>query len=252
MIEINGLPFGTGFTGVIGPRGAGKTRLLQRIASVDTPCAEKVRYVTQELESFASYTVKEYLQQAAAELQLSQEDADLRIEQVFKRMQFQRWSDQEIQKVPRVIKVKTLLAKALLSDPHFLLLDGVLEGLQEEERMLIGYLLSELAKERNVVLAGAESQAVEGLFDSVCLLHPEKRAVHVPTNTAYAWVEGKVWEYVASEAPQTAEGHIVVTVKQAEDGVYVREIASSVAGDEASQVTPTLQDVYLWWSSQHE
>jgi hypothetical protein len=115
--------------------------------------------------------------------------------------------------------------------------------------MHIGYILSEIGKERVIVLAGTCNQSVEGLFDTVCLLHPDKEAVLVPVNTAYAWVEGKVWEYVADELP-SQEDRIVSAVKQANDGVYVREIAFGEPCEEVSQVSPTLCDAYMWWSRQ--
>jgi ABC-2 type transport system ATP-binding protein len=256
--QVNGLQFQNGFAGVIGPHGVGKTRLLKTMAALDTSDERlvqaegngKICYVTRELESFSTMTVKEYLCVMAGRKFVPNECVVPQIEQTLELAHLTRFINQPLGSLSNLLKSQTLLAKAMLGDPELLLLDQVLHGLTEQERMTIGYTLSEIAKDRTLVLAGQPDEPVDGLYDTVCLLHPEKQAVHVSANTAYSWVEGKVWEYVAPELPTFEEGRILSMVKQADDGVYVREIAAEMPFDEVSQVTPTLTDAYLWWSVQ--
>jgi len=256
MINVNGLQFTIGLNGVLGPRGAGKTRLLQQIVTEranDVRLMKLVLYVTDDLHNFHNFTLTETLAYAAGAAGIAPADVPVHIEAVLTRMHLMRYAHLHVFELTNCLRVQTLLAKALLANPAVLLLDGLLHHLNESECMHIGYLLSKIATDRVVVLAGDVNETVEGLFDTVCLLHPDKTAVHVATNTAYAWVEGKVWEYVAAECPQASEGRMLTVLKQAEDGaVYVREVATQEPCAEVSQVTPTLRDAYLWWAAQRE
>lgn len=254
-IQVNGLQFKTGLNGVLGPRGVGKTRLLKQMALLNdastTGFSKKVCYLTEEFGPLSSLTVREYLFYMAGVKEIDKQQVALRVQRTLEQLHLMRFADSVMGSVSRLVQTQTLVAKSLLDDPDYMLFDDVLEGLNEQERMVIGYSLSEIAKDRTVVVAGSICQSVEGLFDTVCLLHPEKGAVHVATNTAYEWVEGKVWEYVAAEEPEDGDGRLLVVVKRTDDGVVVREIASRMPQEEVSQVTPTLEDAYRWWSVQH-
>lgn len=254
-IQVNGLTFNTGLNGVLGPRGAGKTRLLKQLALLNGATAagfsNKACYLTEEFGPLSSLTVREYLYYMAGMKEIGKEQVVGRVQHSLEQLHLMRFADSVIGSLSRLVQTQTLVAKSLLDDPATMLLDDVLEGLNEQERMIVGYSLSEIAKGRTVVLAGSVCQSVEGLFDTVCMLHPEKGAVHVATNTAYEWVEGKVWEYVAAEVPEDGDGRLLTVVKRTDDGVVVREIASRMPHEEVSQVTPTLEDAYRWWSVQH-
>ncbi|WP_157729600.1 ATP-binding cassette domain-containing protein [Tumebacillus algifaecis] len=249
-IQVDGLQFGTGYNGVLGPRGVGKTRLLKKMAQVEEGTNGQTCYVSRAMDSFHELTIKEYLCYMAGTKAIPREDVTRKVNDSIELMYLNRWADRTIGELSTLMKSKALVAKALLSDSQVLLLDEVLAELSEQERMMIGYALGEAAKERVVVVASNLGDSLEGLLDTLCLLHPEKEAAHVSANTAYSWVEGKVWEYVAPKLPQAAEGRIVTAVKMLEDGVYVREIADFVPYEEVSQVTPTLTDAYLWWAGQ--
>ncbi|KEO83608.1 ATP-binding cassette domain-containing protein [Tumebacillus flagellatus] len=242
MIEVNGLQFETGFNAVLGPRGAGKTRLLKQIIESDAGIAsDEVCYVSQELEAFESYTVLDYLLETGV-------TPDLALE-ALRRMRLTAHAERRIGTLPKLAKAQALVARALLHDPKLLLLDEVLEDLSESERLFIGYSLREIAKDRVVVVAGAPDHAVEGLTDKVCLLHPEKQAVVVDTNTAYEWVEGKVFVYLTEQMPAET-GRLVLEQQRDETHVCVREIAQAAPEGEVSHVSPTLHDAYLWWAVQ--
>jgi ABC-2 type transport system ATP-binding protein len=242
MIEVNGLQFETGFNAVLGPRGAGKTRLLKQIIESDAAHASgEVCYVTQELEAFETYTVLDYLLETGV-------TPDLALD-AMSRMRLTAYAERTVGTLPKLAKAQALVARALLHDPKLLLLDEVLNGLSESERLFIGHFLREIAKDRVVVVADAPDHAVEGLLDKVCLLHPGKDAVVVDTHTAYEWVEGKVFVYLTEEVP-SEDGRLVLALKQDETHVCVREIAQCVPEGEVSHVSPTLHDAYLWWAEQ--
>jgi ABC-type branched-subunit amino acid transport system ATPase component len=240
MIEVNGLQFETGFNAVLGPRGAGKTRLLKQISESDAVLASgEVCYVTQELEAFETYTVLDTLLETGV-----MPDVALN---AMKQMRLTPYARTHISRLPKLAKAQTLIARALLNDPKLLLLDEVFAGLTASERLFLGASLREVAADRVVVVADAPDNAVEGLLDTVCLLHPDKEACVVSAHTAYEWVEGKVFEYLAEELPAEA-GRLVQQLKQDETHVCVREIANQVPEGEVCHVSPTLLDAYRWWA----
>ncbi len=248
-IKVDGLQFGAGYNGVLGPRGVGKTRLLKKLAQAGTDDHTSC-YVQRPLDVFHQLTVKEYLCYMAGQKAIPRANVTRKVNDSIEMMSLHRHANRMLGELSMVLQSKALVAKALLSDSQVLLLDEVLAELNEQERLMIGHAMGEAAKERVVVLASNLSDSLEGLLDTVCLLHPEKEAVHVSANTAYSWVEGKVWEYVAPSMPKPEEGRILSAMKMLEDGVYLREIADEVPCDEVSQVTPTLTDAYLWWAGQ--
>jgi ABC-2 type transport system ATP-binding protein len=244
-ILADGLQFQTGLNGVLGPRGVGKTRLLKHLSEQSRGEASDVCYVSRELEAFHRLTVKEYLGVMAGPA--AKRGAE-RIEHALQQVHLTKMADCNVGEISNLAKSQTLIARSLLCDAHLLLLDDILSGLSDQEKMNIGFSLSEIAKERAIVLACGLEEALEGLYDSVIFLHQAKEAVQVPTNTAYSWVEGKVWEYITPELPR-AEGCLITASKQCGDAVYVREVAVEVPDEEVSQVTPTLADAYVWWAT---
>lgn len=258
MFQVNGLQFATGLTGVVGPKGVGKTRLLQKLSQLhgtangreERGFSGNVCYLNGEWSARQDLSVLEYLTDSSLNHVIPSDEVVHKVEAAMELVRIKRLADHKLGELTAAQQRRVRLAEALLADPELLLLDDLLNGLDDAERMNVGYTLNQLAKERVVVLASDVEETPEGLFDNVCLLHPDKEAVHVSAHTAYAWVEGKVWEYVSPELPSPREGRIVSTYKRGADAVCVREVALTEPQEEVSQVTPTLTDAYAWWVKQ--
>ncbi|HEU4964446.1 MAG TPA: ATP-binding cassette domain-containing protein [Bacilli bacterium] len=255
MFQVKGLQFATGLNGVVGPKGVGKTRLLQTLSEMhatndtvtDRGFSGKVCYLNGTWEGSQELTVLEYVTEAAHKREIASDSLEQQVRAVIECVLLTAFADHRVRELSCAMQRRVRLAEALLSDPQLLLLDDLLGGLAEQERMHFAHTLCELAKERIVVLASDVTETPEGLFDTVCLLHPDKEAVTVSAHTAYEWVEGKVWEYISPELPSASDGRIVSEVKRGTDAVCVREVATVVPYEEVSQVTPTLTDAYAWW-----
>jgi ABC-2 type transport system ATP-binding protein len=257
MFQVNGLQFVAGLNGVVGPKGVGKTRLLRKLSQMNGTASREGRefscnayYLNSDWNASQDMTVLEYLTEAAKDRANPSDDVLHKVQAALDRVLLKRYADHRLDELSTALQRRVRLAEAVLADAELLLLDDLLNGLEEPERINLGHTLCELAKEHIVVLASDVEETPEGLLDTVCLLHPDKGAVTVSAHTAYEWVEGKVWEYVTPELPSPREDRIVSKYKRCEDAVYVREVAAEVPHEEVSQVTPTLIDAYAWWVKQ--
>jgi branched-chain amino acid transport system ATP-binding protein len=185
-------------TGLIGPNGAGKTTCFNVITGLQSPTSGKVildgHNITrmpvhrrarrgigrtfQRLEAFGSLTVWDNVRTALDIHEgirglFSSVDgsADAVVEDLLERVGITEYADERADSVPTGVARLLELARALACEPRLLLLDEPSSGLDEQETVEFGRLLTQLAADgRTVLMVEHDMDLVMSVCDTIHVL----------------------------------------------------------------------------------
>jgi branched-chain amino acid transport system ATP-binding protein len=185
-------------TGLIGPNGAGKTTCFNVISGLQSPTSGRVllegRDITrapvhrrarrgigrtfQRLEAFGSLTVWDNVRtaldiHAGVRGLLSSVDgsADTEVERLLDLVGISEYADERADSVPTGVARLLELARALACEPRLLLLDEPSSGLDEQETVEFGRLLTQLAADgRTVLMVEHDMDLVMSVCDTIHVL----------------------------------------------------------------------------------
>lgn len=177
--------------GFIGPNGAGKSTMFKIITGYIPPTSGeilindldivenslKIRKITGYLpEHNPLYTemyVREYLQHIAGLYGLRKEKARL-VTEIISRTGLEPERKKKIGELSKGFRQRVGLAQALIHDPEILILDEPTSGLDPNQIIEIRNLISELGKEKTVLLSTHIMQEVEAICDRVIIIDKGK------------------------------------------------------------------------------
>jgi lipopolysaccharide export system ATP-binding protein len=182
--------------GLLGPNGAGKTTTFYMFVGLVTPEAGEiflddqnltgmpmykrarlgVGYLSQEASVFRNLTVRENLESILQFFNLSQKEIDQRVEQLIEEFGLERVINNKGYSLSGGERRRTEIARALVTDPNFILLDEPFAGVDPIAVEDIQEIVAEL-KYRNI-----------GIFITDHNVH-ETLAI---TDRAYLMFEGKI------------------------------------------------------------
>ena len=159
-----------GIHGFIGPNGAGKTTLLRILAGFDDPdfgdavidgvsrieYPEKFRrrigFMPDTLPNARDIVVKEYVDFYASAFGLKGKEKAERVRKVCELTQLDGMLKKTLAALSKGMKQRVLLARLLIHDPEFMLLDEPAAGLDPRARIELRDTLLELAKRGKTIL----------------------------------------------------------------------------------------------------
>lgn len=183
------LDIGKGIFGLVGPEGAGKTVLLNILATLTLPTEGTVVVNDVSLENkrtiqsiigylpqvfsvypvMSVYGVMDYLALLAGIG--SSVNRRLVIMKVLEKVKLDRYYKTKVGVLPHVLKQKLGIAQALLHNPQVLLLDEPTAGLDMEEAVQIHDLIRENAKDRSVIVSTENIYEAESLCQELAILN---------------------------------------------------------------------------------
>lgn len=229
------------------------TRGTARVAGFDIRREkERVRevlgYLPQDFGLYPSLTVFETLDYIGLLYNLRDNSERLeRIHAAITRVNLGEVRDRQIGHLSGGMRQRVGLAQALLNNPKLLIVDEPTAGLDPEERIRVRSMLTELGRDRVVILSTHLIEDVAAIADTVAVLHRGRiRYVGDPAGMREA-VRGQLWEVSASGESLAAIRHGFTETALQRDGdkVTVRIIAEKAPSDDARPVEPTLDDAYI-------
>jgi ABC-2 type transport system ATP-binding protein len=147
------------------------------------------------------------------------------------------------------MKQRVGIAQALLNDPQLLIVDEPTVGLDPEERVRFRNLLSDLSGERIVILSTHIVSDVEATATHIVLINQGQLLRASAPEDLLKEPDGKGWEWtVTSDELVALKGkHIVSGTIRRSDGVKVRVVSESKPEANAQNVSPNLEDAYLYF-----
>ena len=255
-----------GVLGLLGPNGSGKTTLMRILATVIPPTKGKVTwngtdiskqpnsirrvlgYLPQDFGIYDHLNATEFMQYLAAVRGLRTRPAKQRISQLLEIVNLHNVKKMQLGKFSGGMKQRLGIAQALLNDPELLIVDEPTAGLDPAERVRFRNLLTELAGNRIVILSTHIVSDVEAAASKIALIHEGMLVKHASPETLLADTADKVWNWIvpSSELGRLKERYLISSSTQRSDGVHTRIISESQPSPEATLITPSIEDAYLY------
>jgi ABC-2 type transport system ATP-binding protein len=251
--------------GLLGPNGAGKSTLMNILATITLPSHGRVLwndidiadhpkqlrsvlgYLPQDFGVYPNLNALEFLRYLAAAKGLEKRSADKRIEQLLELVNLTHVRKRALGKLSGGMRQRVGIAQALLNDPSLLIVDEPTAGLDPEERVHFRNLLSDLSRDRIVILSTHIVSDIEACASQIGLLSQGRLLIHATPEDLLAATEGKVWEWIvpSAELAEVKRLYRVSGTVHRSDGVHVRVLSEERPSRNASAALPLLEDAYL-------
>ena len=256
-----------GILGLLGPNGAGKSTFMRMLATITKPTdgtilwkdVDIVRspdtlravlgYLPQDFGVYPNLNAVEFLEYMAAIKGLDSATAKKRIDQLLQLVNLKDAAKRPLGGFSGGMKQRVGIAQALLNDPQLLIVDEPTVGLDPEERVRFRNLLSDLSGERIVILSTHIVSDVEATATRIALVNKGRLLCESAPEELLRELEGKVWEWCVSSEDLTAlkQKYIVSGTIRRSDGVQVRVVSATQPEAQARNVSPNLEDAYLYF-----
>ncbi len=270
---LNGvsLEIGNGMFGLLGPNGAGKTTLMRTICGILDQTYGSIRmnefdvkekreelqgligYLPQDFGTYENMSAFEFLNYQAILKGLTERESRLeRIAYVLSAVHLEEKQHEKIGSFSGGMKQRVGIAQTLLHLPRILVVDEPTAGLDPRERIRFRNLLVELSRERIVIFSTHVIEDIASSCDRVAVMNKgQVRYLGRPQEMA-DFARGKVWQFLieANDFEAARESYNIVHHSKADDKIKLRCLAPVPPVAAAEQVTPTLEDAYLWLLSE--
>lgn len=255
-----------GMFGLLGRNGAGKTTLmktlvtlLQRKSGEATICGVElsntaevrtlVGYLPQDFTMYPNMTVKEALEYLGILSGLSKVAIDKKGSELLEMVNLTEHRHKKVKALSGGMKRRLGIAQALIHDPKVVIVDEPTAGLDPEERIRFRNLLSEIAKERIVLLSTHIVGDIEATCEHIAILH-EGRIVYDGLVAALLQaVQRKVYQALipSSRLEELKSQYTVTSMLIQGADVLVRFISEQKPQFAAELVQPNMEDAYMYY-----
>jgi ABC-type multidrug transport system ATPase subunit len=177
-----------GITGLLGPNGAGKSTLMRIIATVMRPSAGTLRwngadlrrapdvlrrqlgYLPQDAGVYPQLSAEEFLRYVAALKGLPARTSARQIDRLIEQLNLQGARARPLGGFSGGMRQRVCIAQALLGDPQLIVVDEPTVGLDPEERVRFRDLITELGRERVVLLSTHIVSDVEAAANRIVIM----------------------------------------------------------------------------------
>lgn len=262
------MKFEAGVYGLLGPNGAGKSTLMNMITdnlkpdkgticyngtSILTLGAEYrnlLGYMPQQQNLYDDFSGEEFLWYMASLKGMKKCDAAEQIEMLLKIVNL---SDERYKKLKAYsggMRQRILIAQALLNNPSILILDEPTAGLDPKERIRIRNFISEMAKNKIVLLATHVVSDIEYIAREILIMQNGHIVKGGTPEKLLQSMEHKVFEILVNEEEKRwyeNQNYRIANVMYAGEGTCLRIVSDEKPTKGTVQESrPSLEDVYLY------
>lgn len=168
------------FIAVTGPNGGGKTTLLRILLKLLRPSSGEVRYVADEktknfptigylpqknlVDNRFPITVRELVTSGLLSVPgLSKEEKRIKVDRILSLIELENYSENTIGELSGGQLQRTLLGRAIVSEPEVLVLDEPLSYLDKKFEKKIYKIISDLSSHATIILVSHEMSTIAGM-----------------------------------------------------------------------------------------
>lgn len=262
--EIN-LEFHNGVYGLLAPNGAGKTTLIKMLTTLLFPTSGSILYngkdiikldeeyreilgfLPQEFGYYKNYSPTAYLLYLAALKGIERQSAKERVKELLKLVALEDVADKKMKKFSGGMIQRVGIAQAMLNDPKILILDEPTAGLDPKERVRFRNLLTDLARDRIVILSTHIVSDVESIANEIIMIKDQQVLYQDSVSNICQKLDGLIYEteveYEAAAAFR--KKYFSLSEKQESGRMYIRFLTEEPGRPEWRVARPNLEDVFL-------
>ena len=249
-----------GIYGLLGANGSGKSTLLNIISqnlkadsgTVELEPAkdilEVLGFMPQQQALYRDMSARAFLHYMAKLKKVN--NTQVQVEALLEAVNLADIAHKKMKGFSGGMKQRVLLAQALLGDPKVLLLDEPTAGLDPVERIRIRNLISSFSTNKIIILATHVVSDIEYISNQVILLKKGNIIGCKPISEWLHDIQDKVFEMQVNETEleNLQKKYLVGNIFHSVDGVMARVISDERPSNNARNVNPNLEDVYLYYN----
>ena len=262
-----------GIYALLGPNGSGKSTLMniitdnlkadsgeilyddgsgnaETVLKMGVRFREKIGFMPQYPGLYPNFTVERFMWYIAALKGMKKEDAITQIAEILHAVELDDVPRRKIGALSGGMKQRLALAQAVLGDPEILILDEPTAGLDPKQRIAIRNFISKIAFNKIVIFATHVVADIEYIARDIIMLKKGIIVDNAPPQELTKKIEGKVWHVPCDESEVTAfqtKWRVINISRDPEKGnVILRILSDDKPTNQAYNVTPTLEDYYLY------
>lgn len=260
--------FAPGVYGLLGPNGAGKSTLMNIIT--DNLKAEEgsvtldgrdihelgaayrglLGYMPQQQGIYEDFTGEKFLWYMAALKGLSKKETAKKIPELLEVVNLHSDRYKKLKSYSGGMKQRILIAQALLNDPKILIMDEPTAGLDPKERIRIRNFISEISKDKIVLLATHVVSDVEYIAREILFIRDGSFIKRGRPEELLGEMEHRVYEVtVPAEEEETVKemGYKISNIMLTSRGVVFRIVSDEPPRiGQVKEVPACLEDMYLY------
>ncbi|AZB41416.1 ABC transporter ATP-binding protein [Bacillus sp. FJAT-42376] len=260
------LEFNDGLYALLAPNGAGKTTLLKMMVTLITPSEGEILYngdniidldedyrdilgyLPQHFGFYKNYSPKQYLLYLAALKGIDKKQALTRISELLEKVALSDVANKKMKKFSGGMIQRVGIAQALLNDPKVLILDEPTAGLDPKERARFRQLLSDLARERLVILSTHIVSDIESIANEVIMIKNQQVLYKDSVKNICKTLEESVYETTISyqQLENFRSQYVLLSEKQEQGEMIVRFVHRGEPETDWVPVNPHLEDVFIY------
>ena len=246
--------------GLLGPNGAGKSTAIKLILGLCRADEGSIRVFGHESKELPE-TLRQEIGVSLAESGFSGELTVNDVKHILKKMYYSFDENYFIKqsenlKLPMNKKIKELsggmrqrlgIAQAILNDPKILILDEPTAGLDPGERIRFRNIISNIAKNRMVLISTHIVSDIEYIANQVVILQEGKLNRMGTVEGLCNDIQGSVWKVNVDEmtAEELMKNYLTSNIKRVDENVLMRIISKNKPIKNARMSEPQLEDVFL-------
>ena len=260
----------SGIYGLLGPNGSGKTTLMRIIADVLKPSSgdilvngesknklgdryrDLIGYVPQNIGFYKNFTAEKFLYYVSALKGIDKEIEKSKVDELLKFVNLEKDRKRKIGKFSGGMRQRLGIAQALLNDPKILILDEPTAGLDPNERIRFKNLISQLSKDKVVILSTHIVSDIEFIANEILVMKEGKLIEKSSIEDILDTVRGKVHTLSISERDldEVQSKFKISSMIRTNNEVCVRVVGDNKFNKKEFKYIeeePNLEDVFLYY-----
>ncbi len=260
----------SGIYGLLGPNGSGKTTLMRIITDVLKPSSgdilvngesknklgdryrDLIGYVPQNIGFYKNFTAEKFLYYVSALKGIDKEIEKSKVDELLKFVNLEKDRKRKIGKFSGGMRQRLGIAQALLNDPKILILDEPTAGLDPNERIRFKNLISQLSKDKVVILSTHIVSDIEFIANEILVMKEGKLVEKSSIEDILDTVRGKVHTLSISERDldEVQSKFKISSMIRTNNEVCVRVVGDNKFNKKEFKYIeeePNLEDVFLYY-----